>query len=119
MKAFDKFLMMKSFLKIHKLHVYELLKLVLRSKAGLHPETFLNELFVFDKPSFMIRRSTFNLMKIPNFKRKFQRNSISYRGAKLFDILRQNSLFPKFFDDQVSNSDTQRIAHEISDLFMQ
>ena len=107
----------ENFLTVHELHVYELLKLVLRSVAGLHSETFLNELFVFDKPSYMTRRSNLNLMKFPYFKSKIQRASISYRGAKLFNILRQNSLIPKLFDP-VSISDIQRIAHEIRDLFI-
>ena len=62
-------------------------------------------------------RSIFYLMIIPNFKSKIQRPSISYRGAKLFVTLGQNSITPKIFD-QVSNSDIQRIAHEIRDLFI-
>ena len=65
----------------------------------------------------MTRRSNLNLMKIRNFKSKIQRASISYRGAELFNIIRQNSIIPKIFD-QVSNSDIQRIAHEIWDLFI-
>ena len=40
-----------------------------------------------------------------------------FQGAKLLNILRQNSLIPKFFD-QVSNSDIQRIAQENRDLFI-
>ena len=107
----------EKFLTVFELHVYELLKVVLQSIAGLHSETFLNELFVFDKPSYMTRSSNLNLMKIPNFKSKIRRASISYRGAMLFNILRQNSLIPKFFD-QVLNSDIQRIAHEIRYLFI-
>ena len=87
----------EKFLTVHELHVYELLKLVLRSIAGLHSQTFLNELFVFDKPSYMTRRSNLNLMKIPNFESKIQRATIIYRGAKLFNILRQISLIPKYF----------------------
>ena len=63
----------------------------------------------------MTRRSIFNLMKIPNFESKIQIASISYRETNLFDILRQNSLIPKIFV-QVSNSDIQRIAHEVRDL---
>ena len=66
------------------MHKYQPLKFVLRSIAGLHSETFLNELFVFDKPSYMTRRSTFNLIKTPNSKGKVQRASISYIGAELF-----------------------------------
>ena len=65
----------------------------------------------------MTRRSTSNLMKIPCFRGKIQRASINYRGAKLLKKLRKNSLIPKTFD-QVSNSDIQRIAHEIRDLFI-
>ena len=65
----------------------------------------------------MTRRSIFNLMKIPNFISKIQRASISYRVAKLFYILRQNSRIPKIFE-QVCHSDIQNIAHEIRDLFI-
>ena len=60
-KLFDRFFQTKirkqevfnneNFLRSHELHVYELLKIVLRSIAGLHSETFLNEFSVFDKPS--------------------------------------------------------------------
>ena len=78
----------------------------MRSIAGLHSETFLNEFFVFDKQSYMTRRSALNLMKNPYFKSETQRASISNRGAKLFIILRHNFLIPKNFD-QVSNSDIQ------------
>ena len=53
--------------------MYELLKFVWRSIAGLHSETFSNELFVFDKPSYVTRRSTYILMKIPYFKSKIQK----------------------------------------------
>ena len=94
-ESIRKFFNEEKFLTVHELHVYELLKFVLQSLAGLHSETFLNELFVFDKPSYMTRRSNLNLMKIPNFRSKTQRASISYRGAKRFNILRQNSLIPK------------------------
>ena len=98
----------EKFLTVHELRVYELLNFVLRSIAGLHSETVLNELFGLNKPSYMTRRSTFNLMKIPNFKSKIQRASISYRGAKLFNKLRRNSLISQFLN-QVSNSDIQRM----------
>ena len=63
----------EKFLTVHELHMYELLKFVLRSIAGLHSETFLNEHFVFDKPSYMTRRSNLNLMKILSFKSKIQK----------------------------------------------
>ena len=87
----------EKFLTVHELHVYELLKFVLRSMARLPSETFLNKLFVFDKQSYMTRRSIFKLMKIPNFESKNQIASISYRETNLFNILRQNSLIPKIF----------------------
>ena len=106
----------EKFLPVHELHVYEFLNFFVQPIAEQHSETFLNELFVFDKPLYMIRRSTFNLIKIPNFKSKIQRTSIIYRGAKLFNIIRQNSLNRQIFD-QVSHSDIQRIAHEIRSLF--
>ena len=37
-------------LTVYELHIYELLKFVLRSVNQLHSETFLNDLFVFEKP---------------------------------------------------------------------
>ena len=63
----------------------------------------------------MTRRSTFNLLKIQNFKSKIQTASYSYSGAKLSIIHKQNSFYPKVLDE-ISISDIQRIAHEIRDL---
>ena len=63
----------EKFLIVHELHIFQLLKFALQSIAELHSETFLNEFFVFDKPSYMTRRSNFNLIKFPRFKNKIQR----------------------------------------------
>ena len=59
---------------------------------------------------FSENRGSFELLEL-------QIASISYRETNLFNILRQNSLIPKIFV-QVSNSDIQRIAHEVRDLFI-
>ena len=75
--------------------MYELLKFVLRSIAELHSENFWNELFVFDIPSYMTKRSTLDLMKVPSLKSKIRRASFNCRGAQHFNLFRQNSLIPK------------------------
>ena len=39
-------------LTVNELYIYECLKVVLSSLNQLHSETFLNDLFVFEKPDF-------------------------------------------------------------------
>ena len=85
----------EKFLIAQELHVYELLKFVQRSIAELHSENFWNELFVFDIPSYMTKKSTLDLMKVPNLKSKIRRDSFNCRGAKRFNLCRLNSLIPK------------------------
>ena len=104
-------------LTIHELHVYELLKFVLRSVSGLHSEEFLNELFKFEIPTYRTRRANSELMKIPNLKTKMQRMSISYRGTKLYNLLKQNFLMPNEFTN-FSQANIQSVAHRIRDLFI-
>ena len=77
-------------LTVFEFHVYELLKLVLKSLKKMHSETYPNELFEYEHSTRNTRRSTKNDLKIPSFKAQFERSSISYRCAKLFNTPREN-----------------------------
>ena len=57
------------------------------------------------------------MMKIPNLKTKMQRMSISYRGTKLYNLLKQNFLLPNEFTD-FSQANIHSVAHRIRDLFI-
>ena len=52
-------------LNIYQLHIYELLKLVLKSLSGLHRESYLNSLFSFS-PSTPTRSASKTLLMEPS-----------------------------------------------------
>ena len=79
-------------LTVHELYVYELLKFVLRSVLSLHSESYFNNIFTFKNQDAYLTRSSTGVMAMPAAKKKFQRVSLKYRGAKLFNILRQNNV---------------------------
>ena len=79
-------------LTVHELHVYELLKFVLRSINKLHSESFLNNLFEFENPLRGTRRGKLNMLKETFRKRLFEKHSLAYRGSRLYNILRTRGL---------------------------
>ena len=82
-------------LTAHELHIYELLKFVIKSVNKMHTDTYLNELFSFESRSNnSTRRSLKWFLKVPKCKRKFERNSLRYRGAKLFNLFIENNVLP-------------------------
>ena len=70
----------------------ELQQFIMKSLKKMHSETYLNELFEYEHSTRNTRRSTKNYLKIPPFKTQFERSSISYRCAKLFNTLRKNEV---------------------------
>ena len=66
----------------------------------MHSETYLNELFEYEHGTRKIRRSTKNYLKLPSFKTQFERSSISYRCAKLFNTLRKNELLAQDIENE-------------------
>ena len=58
----------------------------------MHSEIYLNELFGYEHSTRKTRRSTKNYLKIPSFKTRFERSSISYPCAKLFNTLNKNEV---------------------------
>ena len=73
-------------LTAHKIHIYELLKFETKSVYKMHTDTYLNELFSFEFRSNNLTRSLQWFLKIPKCKRKFERNSMRYRGANLLNL---------------------------------
>ena len=93
-------------LTVFEFHIYELLKFVLKSLKKMHSETYLNDLFVYEHSTRNTRRSTKNYLKIPSFKTQFERCSISYRCAKLFNTLRKNEVLTQ----NIENENWQKIS---------
>ena len=48
-----KIYLLNKVLTVYEVHIYELLKFALRSSNLLHSETFLNDLFVFEKQKIL------------------------------------------------------------------
>ena len=79
-------------LTVYKLHIYELLKFVLRSIFKIHPIDSLNKFFVFS--SQKVRRSSkIQLLQEPLCKLQIERYSIKYHATKLYN-LRINQILP-------------------------
>ena len=93
-------------LTVFEFHIYELLKFVLKLLKKMHSETYLNELFEYEHSIRNTRRSTKNYLKTPSFKTQFERSSISYRCAKLFNTLRKNEVLAP----NIENDDWQKIS---------
>ena len=93
-------------LTVFEFHIYELLKFVLKSLKKMHSETYLNDLFEYEHGTTKTRRSTKNYLKLPSFKTQFERFSISYRCAKLFNTLRRNELLAQ----DIENENWQQIS---------
>ena len=77
---------------VYELHLYELLKFVLPSLWGLHSESYLNEMFVFEKPN-IIRRSNTGFVKVPSYRKKVERNFVKCRAIKLYNHLIDSGVF--------------------------
>ena len=72
----------------------------------MHSENYLNELFEYEHSTRNTRRSTKNYLKIPSYKTQFERFSISYRCARLFNILRKNEALTQ----NIENENWQKIS---------
>ncbi len=81
-------------LTVYELYIYELLKFVLRSINGLHGEKYSNSYFVFDQSGRCTRSSGLRLLKVPQCKKKIEKNSILYRSTILFNALERAKVLP-------------------------
>ena len=103
----------------HALYAYELLTFVLRSTSGLHSGDYLNNMHQFRSKTRTTRSTHKCLLIIPPTNNKiippttinslWQRQSLSYRGAKLLNLLVDNDIFSQ----QISLNDQnyQFFAH--------
>ena len=92
----------------YELHLYELLKLVLKSLYGHHWIKFCNDMFRKQNKCVNTRISTLNLLNIPLKKSKVERNSVQFRSSVLYNKLRLIRVFP----DNVENV----IGNDLSDI---
>ena len=83
---------MNKILLAYELHIFELLKFVLRSLNKLHSENFLNNFFSFEKQK-NTRSHSLRLLNEPLSKTKFERRSVRYRAVKLYNNLARQRLF--------------------------
>ena len=73
-------------LTVFELHIYELLRFVLKSLNHMHSEDYLNTIFQFESCTHSTRRADLMLLIVPLCKTKMNRNSICHRASKLFNV---------------------------------
>ena len=89
MKKFDEWeeLFLNKILTVYDLHIYVILKFVLRAINGYHSQLFCNDLFSFNNSARPTTTSKMALLKEPLCRTKIKRYSIRTRGALLFNEL--------------------------------
>ena len=82
----------------------------------MHAESFLNNLFSFEKTSiYSTRISTENFLSVPMTKNKIQRCSIKYRGSKRYNLLHENSIID---GEDLKNQNFSSTVHRIKDNYI-
>ena len=87
-----------SILSVYELHLYELLKFVLRALNGLHSESFCNDMFSYNYSKVTTRLSKSNLIAQPKCRNKLERFSIKLRASKLYNKLKTIGIIPSDLD---------------------
>ena len=106
------------FLSVYELHIYELLKFVLKSICNFHSENYCNEMFQFSKKKRRnTRQSELRLLNIPCCKRKLEKFSIKYRAAKLYNKLRELNLLPGNVEKS-TRDELKNIYHKLKDSYL-
>ena len=75
-------------LSVYELHLYEMLKFVLKSLNGYHYIKFFNDMFRKQNEGVNTRNSALKLLNIPFKRSKVERNSVQFRGSALYNKLR-------------------------------
>ena len=105
------------FLSVYELHIYELLKFVLKSICNFYSENYCNEMFQFNKKRRNTRQSELRLLNIPCCKRKLEKFSIKYRAAKLYNKLRELNLLPGNVEKS-TRDELKNIYHKLKDSYL-
>ena len=104
-------------LTIYELHVYELLKFVLRSLKQQHCPTFLNDLFKFSESNRNTRRASAGLLAEPFCKRQIERFTVRYRATKLYKMLKTCRVIPHHILD-LPFSKISLLYHNWKDIYI-
>ena len=104
-------------LTVHKLYVYQLMKIVLRSLNKLHTDDYLNNLYAFDVTTPSTRRSRNSFLKIPKCRKILEKNSLKYRGTELLNVFIDNGIFGSSFC-KLSQSVFTKKVHDFRDSFI-
>ena len=107
-----------SLLTVYEYHLFELLNFVLKSVMGVHNDSFLNDLLVFQNAKRATRNSDSSHLFEPFCKRKIERFSIRYRACKLFNKLRVLNLIPAYVKS-CSFSEISAIYHSLKIYLVQ
>ena len=113
----DDIFMRHSLLTIYELHIYELIKFVLKSINGLHQQYFCNNLFQFKSNDRKTRSGILNLLKEPFCKKKLERNSIRFRGAKLYNKLKIMQIIPANLENG-SPAEVTNFCHKLKNSYL-
>ena len=101
-------------LDIFNLHIYDLLKFVLRSINCPNSPVF-NDYFKIKQPTKNTRAATKVWLNTGAIKNKMDKKSLKYRGAKLFNALSNIKLLPSTTLDEKS---IQKFVHEFKDSYL-
>ena len=97
---------------VYELHLYELLKFVLKSLNGHHCIKFCNSMFRKQNEGVNTRNSTLNLLNIPIRECKVERNSVQIRGSVLYNKLRLIGVLPDNVEN-VTSKNLSDICHKV------
>ena len=101
-------------LDVFNLHIYDLLKFVLRSINGLNSPVF-HDYFKIKQPTRNTRAASKVMLHTGVIKNKADKKSLKYRGAKLFNALSNSNLLPSNTLDEKS---IQKFVHEFKDSYL-
>ena len=92
-------------LPIHKLYIYDWLKIALRSYSNLLNGEHLNNLIRHRQYSRNLCSSSVHIISTPKVKGQLSKLSIAYRGAKLLNSIHQFGLYDLNFscDNQIKH----------------
>ena len=101
-------------LDVFNLHIYDLLKFVLRSINGLNSPVF-HDYFKIKQPTRNTRAASKVQLHTGVIKNKTDKKSLKYRGAKLFNALSNSNLLPSNTLDEKS---IKKFVHEFKDSYL-
>ena len=104
-------------LNIYQLHIYELLKVVMKSMSGLHRESYLNSLFSFS-PLRPTRSASKTLLMEPSCRRMIEKRSVKFRASKLFNASLSKADVLSYNIIGSNEEDIKSFYHKFKDTFL-